>query len=240
LAARVKPCDIGAYREMVMKLAKPRVDIGLNTNNLDAMLAFWQGEAGVAFDHILPIRRGMKQHRHDANGSVLKINAYLDPLPDTAPTGYTELLIAREGATQSLRDPDGNSVSLVPPGTHGITQIGIRLKVRNLAAHRRFYTDALGLEEEAPGTFRAGETLLLLEQSPDAPSDAGMEGKGWRYITFQVFKTDEEHARVVARGGREAVPPTTLGSTARISMVRDPDGNWIEISQRASITGSLE
>ena len=34
--------------------------------------------------------------------------------------------------------------------------------------------------------------------------------------------------------------PVTLGTTARISMVRDPDGNWIELSQRASITGSLE
>jgi lactoylglutathione lyase len=33
--------------------------------------------------------------------------------------------------------------------------------------------------------------------------------------------------------------PTTLGTTARISMLCDPDGNWIEISQRASITGSL-
>ena len=44
-----------------MKLAKPRVDIGLNTNNLEAMLAFWQGEAGVKFDHIFssksPLRR---------------------------------------------------------------------------------------------------------------------------------------------------------------------------------------
>jgi hypothetical protein len=30
-----------------------------------------------------------------------------------------------------------------------------------------------------------------------------------------------------------------LGSTARISFVRDPDGNWIEISQRASLTGTL-
>jgi lactoylglutathione lyase len=36
------------------------------------------------------------------------------------------------------------------------------------------------------------------------------------------------------------MPPTTLGTTARISMVRDPDGNWIELSQRASIVGTLE
>ncbi|HEY4986529.1 MAG TPA: VOC family protein [Bradyrhizobium sp.] len=223
-----------------MKLAKPRVDIGLNTNNLEAMLAFWQGEAGVAFDHVLPIRRGMKQHRHDANGSVLKINAHHEPLPDTAPAGYTELLIAREGVTRSLHDPDGNAVTLVPPGTNGISQIGIRLKVRDLAAHRRFYAEALGLSEEAPGAFRAGETLLLLEQSTDAPSDAEMDGKGWRYITFQVFKTDDEYARILEHGGRAALAPTTLGTTARIAMVRDPDGNWIEISRRASITGSLE
>ena len=38
----------------------------------------------------------------------------------------------------------------------------------------------------------------------------------------------------------EALAPLTLGTTARISMVRDPDGNWIELSQRASITGSLD
>jgi hypothetical protein len=35
------------------------------------------------------------------------------------------------------------------------------------------------------------------------------------------------------------VSPFTLGSTARISFVADPDGNWIEISQRASLTGDL-
>jgi lactoylglutathione lyase len=228
-----------------MNLAKPRVDIGLNTNNLAAMLAFWQGEAGIPFDHVLPIRKGMKQHRHDANGSVLKINHYEAPLPEMPASGYTELIVARAGlkAPRHLTDPDGNAVTLVPPGTDSITQIGIRLKVRDLAAHRRFYADLLGLAEERRdkgAAFRAGETLLILEQEPDSPSDATMEGKGWRYITFQVFKVDAEHARIIAHGGREAVKPVTLGSTARISMVRDPDGNWIEISQRASITGSLE
>ena len=69
---------------------------------------------------------------------------------------------------------------------------------------------------------------------------APFEGPGWRYLTFQVFKVDAEHARILARGGREAAPPRTPGTTARISMVKAPDGNWIEISQRASITGSLD
>lgn len=227
-----------------MDLAKPRVDIGLSTNTLEPMLAFWQGEVGVPFDHLLPIRRGQDQHRHDVLGSVLKINHHTAPLPQTAPSGYRELLIARPAlaAPVALTDPDGNRVSLVPPGFEGVTQIGVRLGVRSLAAHRAFYADALGLTEaprEAGAAFRAGETLLLLDADPQAPADAGFQGKGWRYITFQVFKVDEEHARVLEAGGREAMPPTTLGTTARISMVRDPDGNWIELSQRASIVGSL-
>jgi lactoylglutathione lyase len=34
--------------------------------------------------------------------------------------------------------------------------------------------------------------------------------------------------------------PVKLGDVAHISFVRDPDGNWIEISQRKSITGTLD
>jgi lactoylglutathione lyase len=225
-----------------MDLAKPRIDIGLATNDLEPMLAFWQGEAGAAFDHLLKIRRGQDQHRHDIAGSVLKINHYAEPIPASPPSGYRELILARAGLTEpkALKDPQGNRVCLVPPGWEGVTQIGVRIAVRDIEAHRRFYREAFGLPELRPGVFRAGESLIFLEQSADAPSDAQMRGPGWRYITFQVFKVDEEHARVLAGGGREAVAPVTLGTTARISMVRDPDGNWIELSQRASITGSLE
>jgi lactoylglutathione lyase len=117
------------------------------------------------------------------------------------------------------------------------------LGVRDLEAHRAFYRDVLGLAEEpwARGAaFRAGETAIFLEADPDAPSDAQMRGKGWRYITFQIAKVDVEHAAALAKGAREALAPVTLGTTARISMIRDPDGNWIELSQRASITGSLD
>lgn len=240
----MQPCktEQGTF---VVELAKPRVDIGLSTNHLEPILAFWQGEAGAPFDHLLRIRRGQDQHRHDVLGSVLKINHHAEPLPQAPPSGYRELLIPREGLTEPrpLADPEGNRVTLVPPGHDGVTQIGIRIAVRSLAAHRRFYSEALGLTEEARASgaaFRAGETLLLLDESPDAPEDAAFQGTGWRYITFQIFKVDQEHAHVLAHGGREAVAPVTLGTTARISMVRDPDGNWIELSQRASIVGALE
>jgi lactoylglutathione lyase len=66
-----------------------------------------------------------------------------------------------------------------------------------------------------------------------------MQAQGYRYLTVQVRNCDAEHAGIVARGGAEGRAPVTLGTTARISFVRDPDGNWIEISQRASLTGPL-
>jgi catechol 2,3-dioxygenase-like lactoylglutathione lyase family enzyme len=227
-----------------LKLAKPQVDIGLATNNLEPMLAFWQGTVGLKLDHVLPVRRGQKQHRHDAAGSVVKINHHVEPLPEALPSGYRELILAQSScaAALALTDPDGNRVSLVPPGHDLIRQVGIRLAVRDLDAHRRFYAGALGLAEELHPSgvaFRAGETRIILEQDRNVSVDPGIRGKGWRYITFQVFRVDEAHAAVLASGGREALAPVTLGTTARISMVLDPDGNWIELSQRASIVGAL-
>ena len=241
------PDGVGRPRtseKAAMELAKPGVDIGLCTNNLDPMLHFWQHDAGLRFDHVLAIRRGQKQHRHDALGSVVKINHYVEQLPAAPPSGYRELIVTRRGRTEPerLTDPDGNRVSLVPFGHEGISQIGIRLAVRNLDAHCAFYTQVLGLPEEERGigvAFRAGETLIILEEQSDAPLNSGRLGAGWRYITFQVFKVDEVHARILAAGGHEGLAPTTLGTTARISMILDPDGNWIELSQRASIVGTL-
>jgi predicted enzyme related to lactoylglutathione lyase len=66
-----------------------------------------------------------------------------------------------------------------------------------------------------------------------------MRAPGFRYITVQVLDVDAVHAGVLARGGMEGHSPMTLGKVARISFVRDPDGNWIELSQRASLTGDL-
>src|SRR6266851_4957940 len=124
-----------------MELAKKKIDVGLSTNNLDAMLDFWQNTVGLRFDHVLPVRRGQKQYRHDAAGSVVKINHYREPLPDLVRRGYRELIIAKESRArpEHLLDPDGNAVCLVPRGYDAINQIGIRLSVRDLSAHQKFY-----------------------------------------------------------------------------------------------------
>jgi catechol 2,3-dioxygenase-like lactoylglutathione lyase family enzyme len=227
-----------------MQLAKNVIDVGLSTNNLEPMLRFWQQDAAVRFDHVLPVRRGQKQYRHDEQGSVIKLNHHAEPLPEAAASGYRELIIAREGVEKPRRmaDPDGNRVRLVPPGHDGVIQIAVAMGVRSLSEHRRFYGDILGFAEQSWSSgpaFRLGDSLVLLEQDGAATVDPVRQARGWRYITLQVADIDAAHDELRGKGVREGFAPTTLGDVARISMILDPDGNWIELSRRASIVGSL-
>jgi catechol 2,3-dioxygenase-like lactoylglutathione lyase family enzyme len=227
-----------------MQLAKNVIDVGLSTNNLEPMLRFWQQGVGLRLDHVLPVRRGQKQYRHDAQGSVIKLNHHAEPLPEAAPSGYRELIIAREGLQkpQPMVDPDGNRVQLVPPGHEGITKLAVAMRVRILGEHRRFYGDILGFAEQSWSggpAFRLGDSLLLLEEDRAATVDPVRQASGWRYITLQVADIDAVHGELRSKGVREGLAPITLGDVARISMILDPDGNWIELSRRASIVGSL-
>ena len=208
-----------------MQLAKRVIDVGLSTNDQEPMLRFWQQDVAVRFDHVLPVRRGQKQYRHDEQGSVIKLNRHAEPLPEAAPSGYRELIIAREGLQKPRRmvDPDGNRVQLVPPGYDGVTQIAVAMGVRGLSEHRRFY----------------GDILILLEEDRVATVDPVRQASGWRYITLQIADIDAVHGELRSKGVREGRAPITLGDVARISMILDPDGNWIELSRRASIVGGL-
>ncbi|TAK58059.1 MAG: VOC family protein [Dehalococcoidia bacterium] len=224
-----------------MELAKQHIDVGLFTNNTEAMLRFWQDEVGLPFEETLPLGNGILQHRHGMNGSVLKLNTVRDPMRPQPQAGYRELLVARDSVTspRTLVDPDGNRILLVPRGHDGVTSIGVRLAVRDEAAMHRFLADALGLALAGANAYRCGDSLLTFVADASAEAVGPMTAQGYRYITVQVRDVDAEHPGIVARGGAEGRPPITLGTTARISFVRDPDGNWIEVSQRASLTGPL-
>jgi lactoylglutathione lyase len=224
-----------------MQLAKSHIDVGLFTTNERDMLPFWQQEVGLSFEETLPLGGGVRQHRHEMNGSVLKLNAARDPVNVAPPAGYRELWIAREGVDEPRRlsDPDGNSVLLSPPSRGDVVGIGLQMRVADLHAHRRFWSGAMQFEEVDEGVFRCGDSLLWLTEDASVQRSEALRAPGYRYITVQVWDVDREHAGIVARGGTEGRPPVTLGSTARVSFVRDPDGNWIEISQRASLTGAL-
>jgi len=227
-----------------MEFAKQQVDIGLFTNDLDRMLPFWQNEVGLRFDHVLSLRRGQKQYRHDAAGSVVKINHHIEPIPSAPPSGYRELIIARAsvGTPCAMVDPDGNRMRLVPTGHDGITQLAVTMGVRSISEHRRFYGGTLGFTEQAwsgGAAFRLGDSLLLLEEDHAATVAPVRQALGWRYITLQIVDIDTIHNDLRNKGVREGLAPVTLGNVARISMILDPDGNWIELSRRASIAGGL-
>ncbi|HKI73019.1 MAG TPA: VOC family protein [Pseudomonadales bacterium] len=224
-----------------MKLAKDCIDVGVQTNTPEAMLNFWQQEIGLPHEELLKVGGGVHQHRHSLNGSVFKLNSVRDPLPSGDPTGYDELLIAKPGieAPRHLVDPDGNKVTLVPEGYDGITHIGIRMKVSSLDKFRHFYNEVLDIDQVSDDVFRWGTTLFFLVEDPSKTPAQEMRGIGYRYITVQVWKVDEEHRAFLERGGSEGRAPVTLGTTARISFIKDPDDNWIEVSQRASLTGDL-
>ena len=225
-----------------MKLAKEHLDVGIYSNQREPMLEFWQQEVGLPYEELLPVGGGVQQHRLGLLGSVLKLNHSRNPLPDAPPSGYRELLIARPDASEprTLEDPDGNRVTLVPPGHRGIEAIGVRLAVRDADAFHAFYGNALQLPACGENAYRLGDSVLLFEEDPSAVRSEAMRAPGYRYTTIQVWDVDAEHAGILARGGEQAQAPLTLGRVARISFVRDPDGNWIEISQRASLTGSLD
>ncbi len=230
-----------------MKLAKNVLDFGLYTMQLDPMLEFWRSEVGLPYEEMLPAGKGVRQHRHGLNGSVFKLNHSREPLTDLAQSGYRELLIAREGAfgEQTLADPDGNRVRLVEPGFQGIDGIGIRLAVHSAKAHHAFYREALGLDAVDEQSYRWGNTVLSFVEDPSIAADAAttrnevMRAPGYRYLTVQVWDVDAEYAGAIDRGAMPGFAPMTLGKVARIGFIRDPDGNWIEISQRASLTGAL-
>ena len=224
-----------------MNLAKQYIDVGLITDRLEPMLAFWQQEAGLPFEILLPLGQGLRQHRHGMNGSVFKLNHSRDPLEAAPLAGYRELTIARTGLAErrELVDPDGNRVVLVPPGTEDVVGIRLHLRVRDEDAFHAFYGRALGLERCGERAYRCGDSILSFEHDPKATPDPRFSARGYRYCTIQIHDVDAEHRGVLERGGREGRPPVTLGTVARISFVRDPDGNWIELSQRASLTGPL-
>ena len=87
--------------------------------------------------------------------------------------------------------------------------------------------------------FAWATACILLEEDRAATVDPVRQARGWRYITLQIADIDAVHDELRSKGVREGLAPITLGDVARISMILDPDGNWIELSRRASIVGSL-
>jgi predicted enzyme related to lactoylglutathione lyase len=221
-----------------MRLAKDCLDVALFTDRSDVP-SFWRDEVGLTLDHVLPIRRGHDQHRFDLAGSVLKVNVVERGLPAAGRSTITEVVVADAARAGTTRvDPDGNAIRFAAAGAD-VDQIEIRFVVADLARTVHHYTAVLGWDRIDDRVVRCGRTALRFEAQPGTAPAPALPVRGWAYLTVQIHDCDAEHAAVLAKGGREGSPPVTMGDVARFSMVRDPDGNWLELSQRASLTGPI-
>ena len=153
------------------------------------------------------------------------------------PSGVIGLQIAHSGAAQSLADPDGNKVELVPKGRDGVAGIAVLLRVSDPKAHDRFWTEAMQFERAGDGRYRCGDSLIVIAEQGPVEQGKEWRGPGYRYTTVQVWDCVAEYEGILARGGRSGAPPREIGTTVRMAFVVDPDGNHIEISQRATLTG---
>ncbi len=102
---------------------------------------------------------------------------------------------------------------------------------------RSYLLSAVEFESAGPRSARCGDSLLFVEEGPGGSKTDDFIGPAFRYLTVQIFDADEACDQIVARGGRLGRAPISHGKVARYGFVCDPDGNWIEISARTSLTG---
>ena len=105
-----------------------------------------------------------------------------------------------------------------------------------------FYRDTLGLEMIGQDPMPFGGTmyrlmcgtsmikLVHLAKAPPAKAPPGgiPGGFGYRYWTISVSNLEEITAAVEAAGYKVTIPVRELRPGVSISMVEDPDGNWVE------------
>jgi catechol 2,3-dioxygenase-like lactoylglutathione lyase family enzyme len=101
-----------------------------------------------------------------------------------------------------------------------------------------FYRDVLGLPlaEERHGdtephwACELGDVHFAIHPAADYPDDpAG--GPGPVKLAFMVFDLPRMVAWLDRCGARLCYPPADLGAESRITAVRDPDGNLVELTQ---------
>lgn len=221
-----------------MQLVKPALDVGIALAAADpaAMLAFYRERVGLAVDHDLPLGGGRLQARHHWGDSIVKLNHRRGGEAPGVPTGWGPVTFHGPGLEATgLEDPEGNGVRLTPAEARWLE---LELRVADPAESACFFAK-LGLPVE-DDRVALGHSVLRLEPAASPAPPGGLDGTGIRYVTFQVDRADAAHAEALDAGGREGMAPRTLREVARISFVIEPGGHWIELSQRASLTGSLD
>lgn len=123
--------------------------------------------------------------------------------------------------------------------------IDIGIVVRDAEAALKFYRDTLGFRDigpmprgpEANSTMHrlvCGKALVKLIEMDTPPSAANPGGDtrsatGYRYTTISITNLDAVFADCEAGGYPVTSPPHVMGNGARVAMLQDPDGNFVEL-----------
>jgi catechol 2,3-dioxygenase-like lactoylglutathione lyase family enzyme len=121
--------------------------------------------------------------------------------------------------------------------------IDLGIVVQDGEAALRFYRDTLGFEHVGDMPMGGGGTMhrlmcgasliKVIEYEEERPAKAAPGGiaaaTGYRYWTISVSNLDQLVESCEAAGYKVAVAPREIRPGVRISMVEDPDGNWVEL-----------
>jgi len=227
-----------------MNLAKPNLDMGVFVRNLESELFFWQTKVSIPFDHRLHIKKPITnkeffQYRHNLNGSVIKINHCVTLKPDNPEerSGFKGVTLILGNSKKKLETANGEFIEILPENTNDLQGPIIHLTSEKPNRLIDFYVSVLGFEKITSELIRSGTSYLQITKGSSGNSGESYLGYGFRYITVQVFDADLECQKIEQKGGDVAMQPVSYGKIARVAFVRDPDGNWIEISARSSLTG---
>ena len=124
--------------------------------------------------------------------------------------------------------------------------IDLGIVVRDIDAALKFYRDTLGFtpagDNAMPNNMHmhrlmCGTSMIKLvtvDPTPEAKAaKGGIAGaSGYRYWTISVLNIQEITDAVAAAGYKVRIPVTELMPGTTISIVEDPDGNWVEFLDR--------
>jgi len=109
----------------------------------------------------------------------------------------------------------------------------------------KFYRDTLGLKVEGEMVMPGGNhmtrlacgttTLKIVVNVKRPPAEAppgGIGGAtGLRYFTISVSNLEQATNELAEAGYKVVVKPREIRAGVTISMIEDPDGNWVELLQ---------
>jgi len=128
--------------------------------------------------------------------------------------------------------------------------IDLGIVTKNAEGMCNFYQNTLGFEFHSTGKrsdsvvyrLMCGDSMIKIVQYDNEPDGEVIPGGphagvGYRYWTMTVENIDEIVTHCENEGHVVVVPTVEIQAGARIAMIEDPDGNWIEFLQLEGRSG---